>query len=185
MDMELTDSAPPDAPDEHTKPHMAWGSQTSRHRVSEIDFVNEVTNERKSIIPQAWIHHPRVSSRNICKCRIASIITLIGLKTATARNLFRCQNLSINNTPCIKTGRHTENMPYRHGQPDLTHMRCGGKDPAKHHIKMKRYSQKPNIFSCNLISFPRIAIVRFQRLRVQLIFQGFEQLVWIFQKILI
>ena len=56
MDMELTDSAPPDAPDEHTKPDMTGGSQTSCHRVSEIDFVNEVTNERKSIIPPAWIH---------------------------------------------------------------------------------------------------------------------------------
>jgi len=37
-------------------PIAAWVNQTSRHRVSEIDFVNEVTNERKSIIPPAWIH---------------------------------------------------------------------------------------------------------------------------------
>ena len=37
-------------------PIAAWVNQTSCHRVSEIDFVNEVTNERKSIIPPAWIH---------------------------------------------------------------------------------------------------------------------------------
>ena len=115
-----------------------------------MNFVNEKTNERKSIISQAWIHHPRVSSRNICKCRIASIITLFGLKTATARNSRGYQNLSTNNTPCINTGRHTEKMSYRHGQPNLTHTRCSGDDPSKNHIKVKRYSQKPNIFSWQL-----------------------------------
>jgi len=123
-------------------PIAAWVNQTSCRRTSEMLLLATIEAAKKLTILQRRIRIISSGPRSVCFNQIIGRIKAVFYVRLKHRRVARAA--------VINTGRHTENMPYRHGQPDLTHMRCGGKDPAKHHIKMKRYSQKPNIFSWQL-----------------------------------